>query len=69
MLCEELRKPAEYFKNKKKGDNKMYDIDIFDLLTDESKVSMGTFTKDLIRLRYNTKKIKEWRKRRLLFSQ
>ena len=37
MLCEELRKPAEYFKNKKKGDNKMYDIDIFDLLTDESK--------------------------------
>ena len=38
MLCEELRKPAEYFKNQKKGDNKMYkDIDIFDLLTDESK--------------------------------
>ena len=31
MLCEELRKPAEYFKNKKKGDNKMYDIDIFEL--------------------------------------
>ena len=38
MLCEELRKPAEYFKNKKKGKNEMYkDIDIFDLLTDESK--------------------------------
>ena len=38
MLCEELRKPAEYFKNKKKGENEMYkDIDIFDLLTDESK--------------------------------
>ena len=37
MLCEELRKPAEYFKNKKKGDDEMYDIDIFDLLTDESK--------------------------------
>ena len=40
MLCEELRKPAEYFKNKKKGDNNMYDIDIFDLLTDESKESV-----------------------------
>ena len=39
------------------------------IFTDEAKVSMGTFTKDLIRLRYNTKKIKEWRKRRLLFSQ
>ena len=41
MLCEELRKPAEYFKNKKKGDDEMYkDIDIFDLLTDESKESV-----------------------------
>ena len=41
MLCEELRKPAEYFKNKKKGENEMYkDIDIFDLLTDESKESV-----------------------------
>ena len=26
MLCEELKKPAEYLKNKKKGDNEMFEL-------------------------------------------
>ena len=35
MLCEELKKPAEYLKNKKKGDNEMFEL--YNFLTDESQ--------------------------------
>ena len=35
MLCEELKKPAEYLKNKKKGENEMFEL--YNFLTDESQ--------------------------------
>ena len=35
MLCEELKKPAEYLKNKKKGVNEMFEL--YQFLTDESQ--------------------------------
>ena len=35
MLCEELKKPAEYLKNKKKGENERFEL--YNFLTDESQ--------------------------------
>lgn len=35
MLCEELKQPAEYFKDKKKGEDEMFEL--YNFLTDESQ--------------------------------